>query len=230
MRTLRALGMLLAVVLMSCEGARAGLSLSIVDSSNGSSSLTLAPGQSKTIELRIAGDSLIGDFNYLVYIQGSGSGFVTFTNVLDTSFTSDTNYVFSGNSGGVSLNYSPLVPPGVVVNAAVIGGDYAADFTPVSVSGTNTFLARLTVTADMNVADGNSFQVLAYTDLNPSNQPYTSYGNDDASGNGFDPIGSLTIRITDAPAAVPEPSTLAALASGSIGLLLVARRRTRRAG
>lgn len=203
-----------------CASASANMVISI-------DSLTLQAGQAGDVNVWISSDALGGEllnsFGFEFRIATAGSTRLEFVDPQPDSQLTESNYVFSGNSGDANVP-TPVGTVSTVVtpNDTFIGGDFTNDFSDVTVSSSPLLLATLRVTADtvLPPGDGDSFTVSLVDGLSTY---FASNANPSLSYRSSS--GTVTIQA----AVVPEPSSLLIVASGGVFFLLVGARPWRRA-
>jgi hypothetical protein len=200
--------------------ARAALVITIGDA-------TIAEGGTGFVDVLIHSDDVLdGDplqnFGFEFRITTAEPTRLEFVNPQSDPQLTDPNYVFFGDSLAEMIGVGPpILPP----NTTFIGGDSTDSFADVTVLTTDKLLARLQLTAMMDLdlppEVGDTFTI----SLEPS---VNTFFNDSL----INPISFSstpgTVTIGPAATVVPEPGALALFALGSVLLLAKRQGRTRK--
>lgn len=170
------------------------------------------PGGVATVDVLIRETSPTANLDFyiaafrLTPVGVSAAGGVTFT-VPQADYSTNTDYVFFGNSGGLAQD---VTQAGSVLTV----GDLTADALGEPVGGTNRLLARIDLTAVPGLAAGSTYTLELVADES------------EFQGVDFQPIAFTSTPTT--VTAIPEPGALV-LTGAVAGGGLLARLRRRRA-
>ncbi len=209
------LACLLTTALLSLNSASGGIIVNVHDN-------TMLPGQTGFVDVfaHSSGTDLFATFNYEFAIQtiGISVGSLRFVNPQSSVETTFGNYVFNSSNGG-SGGFSS-VPQNSPAFDSIQGGDVTATFSDMSLTAADLLLVRLEIEhvlpfgTDPSAASGDQFSITMQDLGNSFFLDSTFVSGPDIAASSFSPSGAGLVTMGSPTAAVPEPSSIFAIAFG----------------